>query len=168
MSEIWDVYDENGRKTGRTMRRGEPLPGEYMLCVHVYLYTPEKMFLVQKRSSRKESHPGVWDVTVGAVLCGEESLEGARRETLEEVGIDIAADASVSFIGRVKKRKSFADIYFVEKKFDIKDCILQKEEVEAVRFVNEKELLYLQEHDRLRDADYMKVIAGAVGKLERV
>ena len=164
MSEIWDVYDECGKKTGRTMERGEPVPGEYMLCVHVYLHTPDRKFLVQKRSSTKESHPGVWDVTVGAVLCGEESFEGAKRETLEEIGIDIS-DARVRFIGRIKKRKSFADIYFVEKMFDIGDCILQKDEVEEVRFVDEKELLYLQKHDRLRDAAYMKVIREAVEQM---
>ena len=83
MAEIWDVYDEEGKKTGKTMSRGVPTHGEYMLCVHVYLHTPNGKFLVQKRSKSKESHPGVWDVTGGAVLCGEESFDGAKRETLE-------------------------------------------------------------------------------------
>lgn len=165
MSEIWDIYDENGKKTGKTMKRGETLSGEYMLCVHVYLHTPEHKFLVQKRSRTKESHPGVWDITVGAVLCGEESFDGAKRETLEEVGIDIS-DAKVRFIGRIKKRKSFADIYFVEKSFDISDCILQEDEVDAVRLVETEELLYLQKHDRKRDDAYMKVIRKAVEQLE--
>lgn len=165
MAEIWDVYDEDGKKTGKTMTRGVPCPGEYMLCVHVYLHTPDGRFLVQKRSRSKESHPGVWDVTGGAVLRGEESFEGAKRETLEEVGIDIS-DAKVRFIGRIKKRKSFADVYFVEKDFDITDCVLQKEEVEEVRLVDRGELLHLQMHDRLRDADYMKVIEKAVKQMD--
>ena len=30
MTEIWDVYDENGKKTGRTMERGIPKDGDYM------------------------------------------------------------------------------------------------------------------------------------------
>ena len=167
MAEIWDIYDENANRTGRIMERGEPRPGDYMLCVHIYLYTPDRKFLVQKRAMSKETHPGEWDVTGGAVLSGEESIDGAIRETEEEVGIKLDK-SELCLVGRIKRKKNFVDIYFVEKKFDIKDCILQKEEVEAVRFVNEKELLYLQEHDRLRDADYMKVIAGAVGKLERV
>lgn len=165
MAEIWDVYDEDGKKTGRTMTRGVPNPGEYMLCVHVYLHTPAGKFLVQKRSKNKESHPGVWDVTGGAVLCGEESFEGAKRETLEEIGIDIS-DAKIRFIGRIKKKKSFADVYFVEKDFDIKDCVLQKEEVEEVQLVDWKELLRLQMNDRLRDADYMKIIEKAVEQMD--
>lgn len=164
MAEIWDVYDEEGKKTGRTMSRGVPTQGEYMLCVHVYLHTPGGKFLVQKRSRSKESHPGVWDVTGGAVLCGEESFDGAKRETLEEVGIDIS-DAKVRFVGRVKKKKSFADVYFVEKDFDIRDCVLQKEEVEEVRLVDRKELLELQMNDRLRDAAYMEVIETAVRQM---
>lgn len=165
MAEIWDVYDENGQKTGRTMKRGIPNTGEYLLCVHVYLHTPDGKFLVQKRSNNKESHPGEWDITGGAVLCGEESLEGAKRETLEEVGIDIS-DAKICYIGRIKKRKSFADVYFVEKEFSISDCVLQKEEVDEVRFVSSDELLSLQMHERLRDAEYMQVIQKAVEQME--
>lgn len=161
MAEIWDVYDEDGNKTGKTMQRGVPNPGEYMLCVHVYLHTPDGKFLVQKRSDTKESHPGEWDVTGGAVLRGEKSFDGARRETLEEVGIDIS-NAKVQYIGRVKKRKSFADIYFVEKEFSIEDCVLQREEVEEVRFVSKDELLHLQMHERLREASYMEVLKKAI------
>lgn len=164
MAEIWDVYDADGNKTGRTMQRGVPNPGEYMLCVHVYLHTPDGKFLVQKRSDTKESHPGEWDVTGGAVLRGEKSLDGAKRETLEEVGIDIS-NAKVRFIERVKKRKSFADIYFVEKEFSIEDCVLQKEEVDEVRFVSGKELLHLQMHERLREPAYMAVLQKAIGEM---
>lgn len=162
MAEIWDVYDENGERTGKTMKRGVPDEGEYLLCVHVYLYTPDGRFLVQKRSNSKESHPGEWDITGGAVLRGEESFDGARRETLEEIGIDIA-DAKVRYIGRIKKRKSFADIYFVEKEFAISDCVLQKDEVDEVRFVDSAELLHLQIYDRLREPGYIEMIREALG-----
>ncbi len=79
MAEIWDVYDENANRTGRVMERGVPRSGDYMLCVHIYLYTPDGKFLVQKRAMNKESHPGEWDVTGGAVLSGEESIDGAIR-----------------------------------------------------------------------------------------
>lgn len=164
MAEIWDVYDENGNRTGKTMERGIPVAGTYMLCVHVYLYTPDGRFLVQKRASTKESHPGEWDVTGGAVLHNEASIDGAKRETFEEVGIDIS-DAKIHFVERHKKKKSFADIYFVEKDFDITDCVLQREEVAEVRFVSGDELLKLQMHERLRDADYMRVISKAVREL---
>ena len=66
------------------------------------------------------------------------------------------------YIGRIKKRKSFADVYFVEKEFSISDCVLQKDEVDEVRFVDSAELLHLQMHDRLREPEYMEMIKKAV------
>ena len=166
MTEIWVVYDEDGNMTGKTMQRGRPKTGEYMLCVHVYLHTPDGKFLVQKRSLRKESHPGEWDITVGAVLCGEDSLEGARRETMEEVGIDIS-NAKVKYIGRVKKKRSFADIYFAEKEFSLEDCVLQQDEVEAVRFVDSAGLLALQKNERMREESYLEVLRKALNGMKK-
>lgn len=161
MTEIWDVYNEKGEKTGKTMRRGIPQEGDYMLCVHVYLHTPDGKFLIQKRSANKESHPGEWDITVGAVLCGEESIEGAKRELLEEVGIDIS-DARIRYIGRVKKNRKFADIYFVEKEFCLSDCVLQKEEVDEVCLVDGRELLNMERCTRNQDMPYTALLKKAI------
>ena len=63
MTEIWDIYDRYGNRTGRTMKRGIPKEGDYMLCVHIYLLASDNRFLIQKRSENKESHPGEWDIT---------------------------------------------------------------------------------------------------------
>ena len=114
MEEIWDIYDGNEGKTGRVMKRGIPQEGDYMLCVHVYLHTPEGKFLMQKRSMSKQSHPGEWDVTGGAVLSGETSIEGAIRETKEEVGIVLTKE-NLTFVGKIKKNRSFVHIYFAKK-----------------------------------------------------
>lgn len=165
MAEIWDIYDEFGERTGRTMERGEPKKGEYILCVHVYLYTPEKMFLIQKRANTKESHPGEWDVTVGAVLAGEESVHAAIRETYEELGIQLS-ESSLRLIKRIRRRKNFADIYFAEKAFALSDCILQAEEVMAARLVDREELLHIAKEERGREDSYMKVISQALAELE--
>lgn len=157
MEEIWDVYDGNGVKTGRTMERGVPTDGDYMLCVHVYLCNPEGLFLMQKRSQSKQSHPGEWDVTGGAVLSGENSVQGAVRETWEEIGIRISED-SLHYIGRVKKRRSFIDIFLVKMQFDLDDCHLQREEVEAVRLVPGAEVLRMEQEKRKREKDYIELL----------
>ena len=149
-TEVWDIYDEEGQRTGDTMVRGIPAKGQYMLCVHVYLYTPDKLFLLQKRSKNKISHPGEWDVTCGAVLHNEESIEAAKRETLEEIGIDLS-DSVLQYAGRIKKEKRFIDIY-----------LLQKEEVEDVCLVSAEQLLNTQETDRLREEHYMRLLKKAI------
>ena len=160
-TEVWDIYDEEGQRTGDTMVRGIPAKGQYMLCVHVYLYTPDKLFLLQKRSKNKISHPGEWDVTCGAVLHNEESIEAAKRETLEEIGIDLS-DSVLQYAGRTKKEKRFIDIYFVQKDFSLDDCTLQKEEVEDVCLVSAEQLLNTQETDRLREEHYMRLLKKAI------
>lgn len=86
MTEIWDIYDRYGNRTGRTMKRGIPKEGDYMLCVHIYLLASDNRFLIQKRSENKESHPGEWDITGGAAISGESSVDAILRETEEEVG----------------------------------------------------------------------------------
>ena len=160
-TEVWDIYDEEGQRTGDTMVRGIPAKGQYMLCVHVYLYTLDKLFLLQKRSKNKISHPGEWDVTCGAVLHNEESIEAAKRETLEEIGIDLS-DSVLQYAGRIKKEKRFIDIYFVQKDFSLDDCTLQKEEVEDVCLVSAEQLLNTQETDRLREEHYMRLLKKAI------
>ena len=157
MEEIWDVYDGNGVKTGRTMERGVPVDGDYMLCVHVYLCSPEGLFLMQKRSESKQSHPGEWDVTGGAVLSGESSTQGAIRETREEVGI-LLSEENLTYIGRVKKRRSFIDIYLARKDFTVEECRLQREEVEEVKLVPGEEVLRLEQEKRKRERDYVELL----------
>lgn len=161
MIEIWDVYDGNGSKTGRTMERGVPVDGDYMLCVHVYLRDEGGRFLMQKRADTKQSHPGEWDVTGGAVLSGESSVEGALRETKEEVGITLSED-DLEYIGRIKKRRSFVDIYFAQKDFLVKDCVLQESEVSEVKFVSGDEMLRMEREDRKREKEYIALLQAAV------
>jgi len=164
MAEIWDVYDENANRTGRTMERGVPKAGDYMLCVHIYLYTPDKKFLIQKRAMNKESHPGEWDVTGGAVLSGEESIDGAIRETEEEVGIKLDK-SELRLAGRLKRKKNFVDIYFVEKKFEVSDCMLQKDEVDEVKLVGCDEIIGLALNSGRRDEEYIGILKDAVRKI---
>lgn len=157
MEEIWDIYDEQGMKTGRTMRRGVPAPGDYMLCVHVYLCTPEGRFLMQRRSENKQSHPGEWDVTGGAVLSGEDSLQGAIRETAEELGLSLQKE-ELFYVGRMKKRSSFVDVFLAKKNFCLEDCVLQAEEVAEVKLVSPQEVLHMEKDERKREPEYMELL----------
>lgn len=166
MLELWDIYDENGNVTGRKMYRGKPAEGDYMLCVHMYIYNSKKKFLIQQRSFSKSSFPGAWDVTCGAVLAGETSLEAAKREIFEELGLS-TENASIEMVGRLKREYSFADIYFIQMEFDLSACILQKEEVEAVKEVNIDEVIEMIENARNRDEDYIELIIKQVNKMKQ-
>ena len=88
--ELWDVLDKNGEPTGKTVSRGfkGAFPkGKYHLVVHIWIKNSKGEFLIQKRSSFKQPMAGEWAATGGAVVAGEESREGAKRELFEELGI---------------------------------------------------------------------------------
>ena len=81
MAEIWDLYDSRGEKTGKTMTRGENIPsGLYHIGVHIWPINDKGEFLIQRRSSTVQWKPGIWAVTGGSAVSGEEPLEAARRE----------------------------------------------------------------------------------------
>lgn len=139
--EYLDVYDENAQKTGKVIVRGTPLAqGEYSMAVHLYIYDENGCFLIQKRSKNKKSLPGIWSVTCGAVSSGEDSLHAGIREAREEIGLPLE-ERQLVFVSRIKRRRSFIDVYFVRDNFHIEDCVLQKEEVDEVRLTSASALL---------------------------
>ncbi len=86
--ELWDILDEDGNATGRTIMRGNELKeDEYHLVVHIWIINNKGEILIQKRSEHLEFAPGVWATTGGSAIKGEDSITAACRETKEELGI---------------------------------------------------------------------------------
>ena len=88
--EFWDIYDENKKPTGRTMKRNDWClkDGEYHLTVLGVIGRPDGTFLITKRVMTKAWAPGWWEVSGGAAQAGEESCEAVLREVKEETGLD--------------------------------------------------------------------------------
>ena len=64
--ELWDVYDKDRIKTGKTMVRGAEFePDSYHMVVHVCIFNSKGEMLIQQRQPFKEGFPNLWDVTVG-------------------------------------------------------------------------------------------------------
>lgn len=55
MMEIWDIYDENMNKTGKTMERDNwsMQPGEYHVSVLGVVQRPDKKYLITQRKMDK-------------------------------------------------------------------------------------------------------------------
>lgn len=162
--ELWDIYNSQGEKTGRQMQRGKPQPGEYMLAVHIYIQDKQGRWLLQKRSATKESMPGIWEVTGGAVLFGESSLNAAIRETKEEVGVSLKKE-ELSFAARLRRSSSFVDIWFAQADFSLANCVLQKEEVEAVRLLTTEQLLHWVDSCTHREKIYRSLVTSFISQL---
>lgn len=87
--EKWDAYTADGRRTGRILTRGEPIPdGLYHLACDVLVRHEDGSYLCMKRAAKKTNYGGWYEATAGgAALLGEEPLDCAKRELLEETGI---------------------------------------------------------------------------------
>jgi 8-oxo-dGTP pyrophosphatase MutT (NUDIX family) len=89
--ELWDLYDKDEKLTGKVMERGTLIPeGYFHLVVHIWIKNSDGLFLISRRSKDRASYPLKLECQGGSVLAGETSLEGAIRETKEEVGIDLS------------------------------------------------------------------------------
>lgn len=139
--ELWDIYDENGNLTGRTLERGAPqAPGEYHLAVSVVAVNSKKEVLCTLRSVDKPNMPGVWESPGGGVLAGETSLEGAVRELFEETGIRAAREELV-FLSRrraegLNNEGFFMDVYGLRRDIPVDELILQPHEVDGAKWLD--------------------------------
>lgn len=138
--EVWDLYDENENKLGKTMERGDQVPARtYHLGVDVWIMNSKGELLVQKRSKNKESYPGMWAMTGGSALKGENAKKAICREVLEELGIRIE-QSELELIKKVRTSKTFIHIFFVQKEVDIADLKLQPEEVSDAKWFSVEEI----------------------------
>lgn len=159
--ELLDIYDKNGNKTGKTIRRGSKdqliEAGEYHLVVHIFIRNSNGLFLVQKRSEKKLYFPGIWDITAGAVEAGEDGMTAVMREVEEEIGIKLKVE-ECKHIVRFPRRNWLIDAWDVVKDIDLSSCVLQEDEVDDVKYVTKDELIQLINNSAYENDGYIEII----------
>lgn len=140
--EYLDLYDRDRIKTGKTHRRGDPVPmGYYRLAVHVCIFNERGQMLIQKRQPFKVGWPNKWDVTVGgSAVAGEDPRQAAERETLEEIGLALDLSGARPKL-TINFEEGFDDIYLIEREVNLETLRLQESEVQAVRWASREEIL---------------------------
>ena len=147
--ELFDLYTAEREKTGKTMVRGEPVPeGFYRLVIHVCIFDKAGRMLIQQRQPFKEGWPGRWDISVGgSAVAGDSSRSAAERETMEELGLpvdltDMRPSLTIYF------ERGFDDYYVLTRNVDPDTLRLQPEEVQAVRWAEQEEILQMIDDGR--------------------
>lgn len=145
--EYWDIYDENKKVTGRTMKRNDWClkEGEYHLTVLGVIARPDGKFLITKRVMTKAWAPGWWEVSGGAALAGESSRDAVLREVKEETGLDVSDwDGGYLFSYKRENIKEgdnyFVDIYRFVADFDENDLHLQETETDGYMLATLEEI----------------------------
>ena len=110
--EIWDLYDEQGQKTGEIWERSrarEIPEGRYHIVCDILIRHQDGEFLLTLRDPEKDIYPGCLEASAGgSALSGETPEQAARREMLEETGL--TADR-LELIGTTVRPHSHSVIY---------------------------------------------------------
>lgn len=145
--ELWDIYDSNKQRTGRTMKRNDWClkDGEYHLTVLGVIVRPDGRFLITQRVMTKAWAPGWWEVSGGGVMAGEESEDAVKREILEETGIDVTGCEGGYLFSYQRENPGEGDNYFVDiyrfvMDFDESDVKIQQEEAAGYRLATAEEI----------------------------
>lgn len=101
-----DLVNEGGNVIGRELRSVVHKNGLLHKVVRIWFITPEKNLILQKRSMRKDINPGLLTVAVGGHIdSGYNSIDTARKETLEETGLIVKQDELQFLMQRTKNEK---------------------------------------------------------------
>jgi isopentenyl-diphosphate delta-isomerase type 1 len=90
--ELLQIVDQDGNPVGtapRSVCHGNP--DLIQAVVHLHLFDQSGRLYLQKRAATKDRYPSRWDTSVGGhVAPGESPDQAIRRETREELGIDLS------------------------------------------------------------------------------
>lgn len=158
-SELIDVLNENGVLTGEVLPRDEiHKKGLWHRAILVAIVNEKNEILMQQRSANKEKNAGMWDISV----AGQDSLSAAAREINEEVSVLLGYRTEIKdfrYMYCFRKEQKFRDD-FIERQFydffilrtsgvDDKTLYFQKEEVQAVKFVDLQTIQKMIENNEL-------------------
>lgn len=138
--EIWDGYLQDGSFANVDLIRGEPIPrGLYHLVCEILVRHRDGDYLLMQRDFGKPKYGGLFEATAGgSALKGEDSLLCAKRELLEETGIQ--AD-SLEKIGHSISRNTIYDCYLCVTDCNKSAITLQEGETIAFKWSSEEDFI---------------------------
>lgn len=145
-----DLYNKYKEKTNETILATEEIPeNKYTLVEMVLIQNTERKMLIQKRSEQKG---GEYGLTSGHAKMGEAPLQGIITEIKEELGIEVKpSELRLIHSEKSDKKKHFYDLYYLQKDYSIADMKLQKEEVENVMWLSEKDIKKLCSENKFKE-----------------
>jgi len=160
--EYLDILNEKGEMTGESRSYNEAHEkGLIHRSAHVWILNSKKELLLQKRASDRKAHPDYWDISsAGHISAGQTSLEGAKRELEEELGLSLP-DNMFKYLFSLEQRKvlnngtyinnEFNDIYLVNFDIPLEKIKFDKGEVSDVKWVSIDEFkLFISDNEKYK------------------
>ena len=148
--EYLDVLNNRGEQTGQSKSYIDAHKyGLIHRAVHVWILNTKNQLLLQKRSADRRAYPNYWDISVSGHISSEEtSLEAAKNETQEEIGLNLPSSAftylftleeHIVLNGGTYVNNEFQDVYLVRLEKNISDIQFDKIELSDVQWVDMEE-----------------------------
>lgn len=162
--ELLQVVDqENGEPTGELVPRSV-LIRDRLWCrtTNIFILNEKGEILCHERSKNKERFPGAWSTHFGGhVVEGESFKIGALKELEEELGLNVNAFQLIAW--RTSKKdvsriwvRDFITMYTGS----IDDLVLQKSEIDSVKWMSAQEILAELESEGEREGEAIEWLAG--------
>lgn len=151
MIERVDVLTADGAPAGIVKAKHDVhRHGDWHRAAHLWIVTPDRRVLLQRRAGTKESWPGMWDISVaGHVNAGESAMDAVLRETFEELGLRLTP-SDLRHLGTLRYQavlnggtyveNEFHEVYIATIDVDLSALRIDADEVEEVRLVTLDEL----------------------------
>lgn len=163
--ELWDIYDRDKQRTGRTMKRNDwhMKPGDFHLTVLGVIRHTNGKYLITKRVMTKAWAPGSWEVSGGAAQAGEDSLDAVKREIKEETGLDVSSFDGGFVFSYTRENPDEGDNYFVDiycftGDFSEADLHLQEAETDGYMLATAEEIEALGAQGKFLHYDSIKQV----------
>ena len=140
--EYWDLYNKDREKIGKLHKRGNPIEdGTYFIVVNVWIVNSKNEVLLAQRRLHKKLWGGSWECSAsGSVLAGEDSLQGALRETKEEIGVTLSPLEAV-LLESIRREDNFRDTFLFMQDIPICELELHPDEVIDAKWVTKEEYI---------------------------
>lgn len=148
--ELWDAYDGKEQKLGFDLIRGEKIPdGVYHIVCEVLARHVDGDYLLMQRDKRKPNYPGLFEASAGgSALKGENALQCAERELLEETGISTSVFTPIDVIISDDSH-SIYHVYYCETDCDKESIRLQETETIDYKWVKKETLQSMLENGEI-------------------
>lgn len=169
--EMLDIYDENKVKTNKIVERKAGVvfnENEYILYVQCWVINTEgKILLTQRKLNKK--HGGMWEPTGGLVTAGEDSIQGIKRELVEEIGL-VVQDSDLKFVKTKRDRRDTAnfirDIFVIKKDVKLDELKFNDGEVINAKYATVAEFEQMIDNEEVQkelgffinDSDFMELL----------
>lgn len=146
-NELIDVVDEKDRVIKAVTRREIYDKKLRHRIVHVLVYNEKGEMALQLRSKNVDFLPGAWSTAAGGhVLSGENYLQAARRELLEELEIKgrLIEIGKFNYFSPTAKTHKFVRFYKLIHKDQVK---VENEDVDRVEYFSKSQLCRMLEEE---------------------